>query len=78
MALHGCFRAGHYFDRYEGVAGGPRGRGCVAWVPLRPPRRGKVVEEGYEFFSSRQLVTLFSAPNFMQESRDAARKHPER
>lgn len=26
-------------------------------------RGHQVVEEGYEFFNSRQLVTLFSAPN---------------
>lgn len=24
----------------------------------------KVVEEGYEFFANRQLVTVFSAPNY--------------
>ena len=27
-------------------------------------RAHQVVEDGYEFFSKRQLVTLFSAPNY--------------
>lgn len=27
----------------------------------------QVVEDGYEFFSKRQLVTLFSAPNYCGE-----------
>lgn len=27
-------------------------------------RAHQVVEEGYEFFAKRQLVTLFSAPNY--------------
>ena len=27
----------------------------------------KVVEDGYEFFAKRQLVTLFSAPNYFGE-----------
>ena len=32
-------------------------------------RRGmfQVVEDGYEFFAKRQLVTLFSAPNYCGE-----------
>lgn len=30
----------------------------------RPPQ---VVEDGYEFFAKRQLVTLFSAPNYCGE-----------
>ncbi len=29
--------------------------------------RFQVVEDGYEFFSKRQLVTLFSAPNYCGE-----------
>ena len=29
--------------------------------------RFKVVEDGYEFFAKRQLVTLFSAPNYCGE-----------
>ena len=27
----------------------------------------QVVEDGYEFFAKRQLLTLFSAPNFRGE-----------
>ena len=27
----------------------------------------KVVEDGYEFFNKRQLVTVFSAPNYCGE-----------
>jgi serine/threonine-protein phosphatase PP1 catalytic subunit len=27
-------------------------------------RSNQVVEEGYEFFAQRQLVTIFSAPNY--------------
>ena len=27
-------------------------------------RAHQVVEDGYEFFAKRQLVTLFSAPNY--------------
>ena len=27
----------------------------------------QVVEDGYEFFAYRQLVTLFSAPNYCDE-----------
>lgn len=30
-------------------------------------RAHQVVEEGYEFFADRQLVTLFSAPNYCME-----------
>jgi hypothetical protein len=30
-----------------------------------------VVEDGYEFFAKRQLVTLFSAPNYMGEFENA-------
>ncbi len=29
--------------------------------------RGQVVEDGYEFFAKRQLVTIFSAPNYCGE-----------
>ena len=30
-------------------------------------RAHQVVEDGYEFFAQRQLVTLFSAPNYCGE-----------
>ena len=33
----------------------------------------QVVEEGYEFFAKRQLVTIFSAPNYCGEFN--VRKH---
>ena len=40
-------------------------------VPLTrtwpPPLRVQVVEDGYEFFARRQLVTIFSAPNYCGE-----------
>ncbi|MGH0175208.1 UNVERIFIED_CONTAM: hypothetical protein FKN15_011900, partial [Acipenser sinensis] len=41
----------------------------VVWLsPLSPPSGGRlVVEDGYEFFAKRQLVTLFSAPNYCGE-----------
>jgi len=35
-------------------------------------RAHQVVEEGYEFFANRQLVTLFSAPNYCGEFDNAA------
>ncbi|KAK9323339.1 hypothetical protein V1517DRAFT_97669 [Lipomyces orientalis] len=33
----------------------------------RDGRAHQVVEDGYDFFSKRQLVTLFSAPNYCGE-----------
>lgn len=34
---------------------------------FNPSRLPQVVEDGYEFFAKRQLVTLFSAPNYCGE-----------
>lgn len=39
-----------------------RGLCCIA---------SQVVEEGYEFFAKRQLVTIFSAPNYCGEFENA-------
>lgn len=36
-------------------------------VPTEPSLPLQVVEDGYEFFAKRQLVTLFSAPNYCGE-----------
>lgn len=35
-------------------------------------RAHQVVEDGYEFFANRQLVTIFSAPNYCGEFDNAA------
>jgi serine/threonine-protein phosphatase PP1 catalytic subunit len=35
-------------------------------------RAHQVVEDGYEFFSKRQLVTVFSAPNYCEEIDNSA------
>lgn len=37
----------------------------------RVTTRAQVVEEGYEFFAKRQLVTIFSAPNYCGEFENA-------
>ena len=34
----------------------------------------QVVEDGYEFFAKRQLVTLFSAPNYCGEFDNAGKR----
>lgn len=34
-------------------------------------RAHQVVEDGYEFFASRQLITIFSAPNYCGEFNNA-------
>ena len=36
----------------------------------------QVVEDGYEFFAKRQLVTLFSAPNYCGEFDNAGESKP--
>lgn len=36
-------------------------------VRITPRVLKQVVEDGYEFFAKRQLVTLFSAPNYCGE-----------
>ena len=43
--------------------------GCLhAGQALRVvPASAQVVEDGYEFFAKRQLVTIFSAPNYCGE-----------
>ena len=38
----------------------------------------QVVEDGYEFFAKRQLVTLFSAPNYCGEFDNAGMAAAER
>ncbi|CAH1963512.1 unnamed protein product [Acanthoscelides obtectus] len=38
---------------------------CTKRVAVQDKK--KVVEDGYEFFAKRQLVTLFSAPNYCGE-----------
>ena len=35
----------------------------------------QVVEDGYEFFAKRQLVTLFSAPNYCGEFDNAGKRY---
>lgn len=48
------------------VCGGGRGGTCLH-LGLTAPILTQVVEDGYEFFAKRQLVTLFSAPNYCGE-----------
>lgn len=40
---------------------------CEKWSFLILFSHSQVVEDGYEFFAKRQLVTLFSAPNYCGE-----------
>ena len=39
----------------------------MVFTLLKQFRAHQVVEDGYEFFAKRQLVTLFSAPNYCGE-----------
>ena len=48
---------------YIGVSFSPRVRNTSIKIVLC----FQVVEDGYEFFAKRQLVTLFSAPNYCGE-----------
>jgi len=36
-------------------------------APASVPRGAQVVEDGYQFFAKRQLITIFSAPNYCGE-----------
>lgn len=52
-----------------GSQAGRRGDICprAVGLPQLSPEAPQVVEDGYEFFAKRQLVTLFSAPNYCGE-----------
>lgn len=52
-----------------GTAGRVQGDVCprAVGLPQLSPAAPQVVEDGYEFFAKRQLVTLFSAPNYCGE-----------
>ena len=39
----------------------------MTFITTKTFRAHQVVEDGYEFFAKRQLVTLFSAPNYCGE-----------
>ena len=43
---------------------------CDALIAFRLPEQ--VVEDGYEFFAQRRLVTIFGAPNYCGEFDNAA------
>lgn len=49
-------------DFHDGLVAVPSRKSCLSHRPFR-----QVVEEGYEFFARRQLVTIFSAPNYCGE-----------
>jgi hypothetical protein len=44
---------------------------CIDWQMYLLVVCCQVVEEGYEFFAKRQLVTIFSAPNYCGEFENA-------
>ena len=42
-----------------------------SWGRLILKINWKVVQDGYEFFANRQLITIFSAPNYCGEFNNA-------
>ena len=50
----------------------------MTWISSAEPiryffvKRAKIVEDGYEFFCQRHLVTVFSAPNYCSEFDNSA------
>ena len=55
------------FRRLLELVCAPRNRRLRIFGLLHALDQAQVVEDGYEFFAKRQLVTLFSAPNYCGE-----------